>query len=196
MEDQFLDTVSLCGEDATLEGRLCTCLEYGRNTHYSFWKKACVPKPEKYDGLNNITYNLEIPYMGDEVSRRILLNLDICTEIEGYRTTNFRLCVLDCSRYADEGEEVGRYENSFTDAGKGVCKCSENPKSYMLALTTSENGPWRCVSFDECTNDGFVDISDTRCLPLEDSDKECSGSLLGDEVDGYRSFRRLVDGRC
>ena len=80
--------------------------------------------------------------------------------------------------------------------------CGDEPKAYVKLVDPSDpEGPWTCVTRDQCAETGFVSIAGTECLPIDDADAECSGSLLGDIVkdaagNEYTSFRRLVDGKC
>ena len=134
--------------------------------------------------------------------RSTLLDLGYCTEVDRYRTTDFRDCISDCTDYSDDDSEISHYENGLDHANRLVCKCASTPKAYVKLIDQEDpEGPWKCVSFEQCVEEGFVDISSAMCLPIDDADTKCSGSLLGDLVtdaagNEYLSFKQLVDGKC
>ena len=192
----------LCGVGAVIEGQFCTCPVDG-SSYYDLASGACVPAPEAFDGEHNIRYEVAILPNGWYMARHILLDLDACTAVDGYRTTNYQECVADCRDYADGGDSTskGRYANGLDHAGRQICECSRNPKTYAQSLGELAEGPWACVPADKCIQSGFIDISLTKCLPPQDAEAKCSGRLSGDaDVDlngeAYISYRQLDQGVC
>ena len=127
--------------------------------------------PTRYDGEHDIRYEVSVYANAQLVQRSFVLDLDDCTEIGGYRTTNFEECVTSCPDYMDDGDKStqGRYENGLDSAGRQICKCSSTPKTYTWSLGTLVTGTYVCIPFALCTEKGFVDITGDLCLPNEDA---------------------------
>lgn len=111
----FSNSDKLCGVGAIIDGQFCTCPGYGENNYYDLKSDMCVLAPTEYDGQHNIKYDIAILPNGWYLSRHILLNLDDCTEIDGYRTTNYQECVADCKNYVENEDNTtkGRYVNGL-----------------------------------------------------------------------------------
>ena len=123
-----------CGAGASITGQLCTCAS--SSPYYNVKLDACVATPTQYDGEHDIRYNVSIPYAGQLLYRQTLLDLDACTEVAGYRTTDYQQCVASCPDYMDNDDRstLGRYENGLDHANRWICKCASNPKTYAFSI--------------------------------------------------------------
>lgn len=84
-----------CGIGMRISERVCEC-GYGPNEYYSVKLDTCLPKPTSFDGEHDLITYFNFHHGGMYWARYILLDLDECTEIEFYRTTNYRRCVPNC----------------------------------------------------------------------------------------------------
>lgn len=108
-----------CGIGMKFDGRVCKC-KYRPNKYYSIQLNACVPEPTSFDGEHDMRYSCLFYQSGSSEIAWMLIDLDTCTEIDRYRTTDFKDCIYYCPSHTDNNDMATyqNYQKGLDSAGR------------------------------------------------------------------------------